>query len=106
MAETDDQRVEARLGTIRGGLAASTDKIRELEARRLEFERRMRPAPTIRFSSLLRGKKKGGEEEELSVKDSKLQSLPRKGPRPSPLHPKVRSDLGREEVDGDVVLKG
>ena len=106
MAETDDGRVEARLGAVRGGFGCSADKIEELEARRLQFERHMRSTPTTRFSDLLRGEKESEGEEEMSPKEQKLQELPRKGPQISGVPPRVRSRLGRGEADGDVVLKG
>jgi hypothetical protein len=106
LAETDDGRVEARLGAVRGGFGSSADKIGELEARRLQFERQMRPPPTTRFSDLLRGEKEAEGEPEMSAKEKKLQELPRKGPQISGVPPRVRTRLGRAEADGDVVLKG
>ena len=106
MAENDEGRVEARLGAVRGGFGASADKIQELEARRLEFERQTRPSPKTRFSTHLESRKEGEQERVMSPKERKLRELPSVGPRPSAVHPRVRRLLGREESDGDVVLKG
>ena len=106
MAESDDRRVEGRPTSVGWSLGNNVEKIRELQARRAEFDKRVAPKPGKSFSSIL--SKRVGErpESEISEKDCKLSNLPKKGPRINRQHSRILTEFWRPEEDRDVVLKG
>ena len=109
MAEGDDRRVEPRQVLIGRGMGVTPEKIADLQRRVEQAEKAARKEPVQPFSAVLaRGRGATGDsDEELSEKDKRLQSLPKKGPRPGLVHPAQRDVYGREEEAQDtVVLKG
>ncbi len=107
MAEGDAGRVEPRTVLVGMGNSATPERIAELERRAQEVERRTRKKPLRSFSQVLAQHGKGAVEAPLSPKDEKYNALPKRGPRPSLLHPAQRDAFGREEEALEpVVLKG
>lgn len=109
MADQSD-RVEAPALFVGRGLGATPEKIEELTQRARQVEK-MRPAkPAMPFSAVLEraaSATDGKEEETLDPKEAKKRALPRKGPRPSLVHPSQREVYGREDGNEEsVVLKG
>ena len=106
MADSEHRRIEGTISRISGGGQSSPEKIQELEARRVEYARAGRAAPSTPFSAVLRRGSGGPRDPEISEKEQKYKSLPEKGPRHNPAAPGLREEIGRPEGDGDVVLKG
>jgi hypothetical protein len=84
MAEEDDRRVEARLGSAGRGLSANPEQIEALRLRQAQQEKLTRPPPTQAFSAVL-GKQAGATPAavpEPSKKETKRAALPKGAPRP------------------------
>lgn len=108
MAE-DERRVEPRCLLVGSGAGTTPERIAEIEHRALKLERIGRAKPSRSFAEVL-GKRKADsseqQQEELSLKEVRRRALPRKGPRPSLVHPAHREVFGRNDEKRDpVVLK-
>lgn len=104
-----DDRVEPKTSLIGRGNGATPEHITELERRSREVEQTSRPQPQRSFAKVLaqRGNQEKTDNEPVSAKQKRWQALPKKGPRPSLLHPAQRDAYGRSESETEpVVIKG
>lgn len=107
MGEYDSRRVEPRTTLVGIGMGVTPERIAEIEHRRRELEKVSAARPERAFGEILSSRGDGAQVETPSVKQKKLQALPRKGPRPALVHPGQRQSYGREQASEDVViLKG
>ncbi|HET6343503.1 MAG TPA: hypothetical protein VFH51_01170, partial [Myxococcota bacterium] len=89
MAEQDDRRVEARLGSAGRGLSANHENIEALRQRQAQQEKLTRPPPSQPFSAVLGAQAAAPAtaadkaDEKVSSKEAKWAALPKAGPRPS-----------------------
>ena len=114
-------RVEPKQMLVGRGMGTTPERLEEIQRRAKELER-LRPAkPSRAFASLMTPQPKTespivkvrGPGPNLvpevnsgtSPKETRQKKLPKKGPRPSLLHPGQQQGFGREAAD-DVVLKG
>jgi hypothetical protein len=109
MAESDSGRVEPRPVLVGMGIGSTStpERIAEIEQRAKQVEKLTRPKPTEEFSQVLARRGSGRAAPQPTVKEEKLQALPKRGPRPSLVHPAQREVFGRDvDEDETVVLKG
>ncbi len=107
MAEYDEGRVEPKTVLVGMGMGVTPERLGEIEQRRKELEKLSRPKPTRRFGDVMARRGGRGEPPAASAKEQKRRALPKKGPRPSLVHPAQRDALGRDgSEDESVVLKG
>jgi len=110
MAENTSGRIEPHTMLVGLGMGVTRERITELEERARQVEKQTRPKPTEAFSAVMsrRTVADAAAPHEPSAKEQKLEALPKKGPRPSLVHPAQRQAFGR---DGDeqaepVIIKG
>jgi hypothetical protein len=94
MAEQDDRRVEARLGSAGRGLSANPENIELLRQRQAQQEKLTRPPPSQPFSAVLQEQaaapeaarqavaEKASRDDKASRKEARWAALPKSGPRP------------------------
>ncbi|OGQ84972.1 MAG: hypothetical protein A2289_12500 [Deltaproteobacteria bacterium RIFOXYA12_FULL_58_15] len=102
----DDNRVEPRLTLVGSGAGTTPERISEIEQRARQLEKASRPKPKKAFAAVMAKKVADLVSEEVSDKEKRRRSLPKKGPRPSLVHPVQREVFGRDQNDEDVILKG
>lgn len=115
MAESDDGRVEARIGMTGRGLSATPERIEALQRDAEKTARLRRPKPSQSFEAVLAGR--AGSKTAappsaapvsaaaLSVKEAGRAALPKKGPAPGMRRPSEGDTYGLS-VGPKVVLKG
>ncbi len=104
----DSGRVDPPALFVGRSLPPSPQSIEELTRQAQRVERMLPGKPTKPFASVLGdGAAKVQEAAPVDAKETKRRALPKKGPRPSLVHPAQREAYGRDgDTDEAVVLKG
>jgi hypothetical protein len=107
MGDGDDRRVEARLDLTGRGLAATPERIADLQRQVAELDKRHPTPPVKTFDKVMAEKGAKAQAPAETVKQKKLKALPKRGPRPGLKHPSQRQTYGRaDDTDDPVILKG
>lgn len=105
----DDRRVDGPRLLIGRSLGPSPEDIDDLRRRQEEVQKSHKAPPKEAFAKVLsRGQPQQDPENKEEKPDSEEEEQkPKKGPRPSLLHPSQRSSFGRTEESAEpIVLKG
>jgi hypothetical protein len=108
MAE-DDRRVDGPRLLIGRSLGPSPEDIDNLQRRARDLEKSQKAPPKEAFAKVLRRGHSGQDTEKKEENENEMEAeaIPKKGPRPSLLHPSQRSSFGRSpDSDEPIVLKG